>query len=103
MVLRFVFHGLTLWLFKNSETLLPLFHKAIATSFLALTIEEVALVRETKKPPEGGLSPSFSRDPRAYRFPFGLALAPSRRLKGCRAGYRASSLAATLDSYTIAF
>ena len=52
MVLRFVFHGLTLWLFKNSETLLPLFHKAIATSFLALTIEEVALVRETKNLPK---------------------------------------------------
>jgi hypothetical protein len=42
--------------------------------------------------------PSFSRIVRAYRFPFGLALAPFRKLKGCRAGYRANSLTATLDS-----
>lgn len=56
------------------------------------------MVLDNKKPPRGGLSPSFSRAFRAYRFPLGLALAPSRRLKGCRAGYRASTLTATLDS-----
>lgn len=34
-----------------------------------------------------------------YRFPFGLALAPLRKLKGCRAVLQASSLTATLDSF----
>ena len=42
--------------------------------------------------------PSFSRFIRAYRFPDGMALAPLRKLKGCRAGDRANSLTATLDS-----
>jgi hypothetical protein len=42
--------------------------------------------------------PSFSRFLRAYRFPDGMALAPLRKLKGCRAGDRANSLTATLDS-----
>jgi hypothetical protein len=51
-----------------------------------------------KKPPGGGSVPSFSRFIRAYRFPDGMALAPLRKLKGCRAGDRANSLTATLDS-----
>jgi hypothetical protein len=64
----------------------------------SISYREGGSVPDNKKPPEGGFPPSFSRAPRAYRFPFGLALAPSRRLKGCRAGHRASSLTATLDS-----
>ena len=57
-----------------------------------------AAVGKIKKPPGGGSVPSFSRFIRAYRFPDGMALAPLRKLKGCRAGDRANSLTATLDS-----
>jgi hypothetical protein len=57
-----------------------------------------AISAEIKKPPKGGSRPSFSRFIRAYRFPCGMALAPLRKIKGCRAGYRANSLTATLDS-----
>ena len=54
--------------------------------------------QDIKKPPGGGYEPSFSRYLGAYRFPCGMALAPLRKIKGCRAGYRANSLTATLDS-----
>jgi hypothetical protein len=64
---------------------------------ISLTGKE-AVRGKIKKPPGGGSVPSFSRFSRAYRFPNGMALAPLRKLKGCRAGDRANSLTATLDS-----
>ena len=70
----------------------------IATSFLALAIEEAALSRITKNLRKEARRLPFHGLSRAYRPLLGLALAPSRRLKGCRAGHRASSLTAALDS-----
>jgi hypothetical protein len=71
----------------------------IAASFPVLNYRGSGYLGIIKNLPKEASAFLFTGLTVTYRFPYGLALAPLRKHKGCRAGHRASSLAAALDSF----